>query len=243
LRYKSKSRDNKALKKEIKKLALEYPCFGYRRIHAMLRRKQWKVNIKKVHRIYRELGLTKRFSNKKKKSGGLYQPIKAESENHIWAMDFIEDKLSDDKKFRAMTLEDEFSRKGLDIVVEFRLRHGEVISALEKAISLYGKPNIIKTDNGPEFIALRLRRWFEEQEIVHLFTEPGKPWQNGFNESFNGKFRQECLNMEVFRTIKEAKVLIEIWRKYYNNERPHQSLNYMTPNEYGLVSSSTMLKS
>jgi putative transposase len=221
------------LRAEIRRLAYKHPRFGYRRIHALLKGLGWKVNVKRVRRIWREEGLqVKKKTRRKRKKGSRPVPEKATAPNHVWTVDFVQDRLSRGSSIRLLTVLDEFTRESLCIRVERRLKSEDVRLTLETLFQDYGIPVYLRSDNGSEFIAACLQDWLKEQGTRPLFIEPGSPWQNGKCESFNGRFRDECLNMEWFDSLKEAQVVIEAWRDHYNQERPHSALNYRAPHQF-----------
>jgi len=227
--------DEDTLRSEIRRLAFKHPRFGYRRIHVLLRDSNWRVNVKRVRRIWREEGLQvkkKRCRVRKKSGVKILAPEQANAPNHVWTLDFVHDRLSRGTGIRLLTVLDEFTRESLCIRVERRLKAEDVRLTLEALFRDYGIPMYLRSDNGSEFIARCLQGWLKEQGTKPLFIEPGSPWQNGKCESFNGRFRDECLNMEVFDTLKEAQVVIEAWRDHYNIERPHSALNYLTPAKF-----------
>jgi putative transposase len=227
--------EEEALKAEIRRLAHQHPRFGYRRIHVLLLRLGWQVNLKRVRRIWGEEGLQVKKKRRRRRKGTgvtVLIPERAQAPNHVWTVDFVEDRLSRGSKIRLLTVLDEFTRESLCIRVERRLRSEDVRLTLEVLFQDYGIPMYLRSDNGSEFIAHCLQGWLETQGTRPLFIEPGSPWQNGKCESFNGRFRDECLNMEWFDSLKEAQVVIEGWRDYYNTERPHSALNYLSPHQY-----------
>ncbi len=233
-RYPPKPReDEEALKEEIIKLASQYGRYGYRRITALLRGSGWRVNSKRVERIWRQEGL--KVPAKQPKRGRLWLNdgscirLRPEHPNHVWAYDFVQDRSHDGSVLRMLTIIDEYSRECLAIVVERKLGSDDVIEALEKLFIQYGPPEHIRSDNGPEFCAKAVREWLERLDVKTLFIEPGSPWENGYIESFNGKLRDELLDREIFYTLAEAKILIEAWRRHYNHLRPHSSLGYKPP--------------
>lgn len=220
------------LRAEIRRLAYKYPRFGYRRIHALLKGLGWMVNVKRVRRIWREEGLQVKKKVKRRRRGmGVTTliPERAQAPNHVWTLDFVADKLSTGGNLRLLTVLDEFTRESLCIRVERSLKSEDVRLTLETLFKDYGIPMYLRSDNGSEFIAQCLQGWLKEQGTKPLFIEPGSPWQNGKCESFNGRFRDECLNMEVFDTLPEAQFVIERWRVHYNTERPHSALAYLSP--------------
>ena len=228
-RYAIKSRsDEDALTADIINLASQYGRYGYRRITAMLHQKGWQVNHKRVERIWRREGL--KVPKKQPKRGRLWLNDgscvrrRPEQRNHVWAYDFVQDRTHDGKVFRILTVIDEYSRECLALKVARKIKSVNVLETLADLFIIKGIPDYIRSDNGPEFTAVMLREWLTRIGSKTLFIEPGSPWENGFNESFNGKLRDELLNGEIFYTLKEAKVLIEEWRKTYNTTRPHSSL-------------------
>lgn len=226
--------DESELRSEIKRLAYQHPRFGYRRIHALLS-KVWTVNVKRVRRIWREEGLQVRKKHRRKRKGpGSTRPLpqQANAPNHVWTLDFVQDRLSKGSGIRMLTVLDEFTRESLCIRVERRLKSEDVRLTLEVLFGDYGIPCYLRSDNGSEFIARCLQDWLNEQGTKPLFIEPGSPWQNGKCESFNGRFRDECLNLEWFDSLREAQVVIEAWREHYNEERPHSALKYQSPRQF-----------
>lgn len=227
---------NETLRQAIIRLSNRFPRFGYRRIHAILVKQQgWAINVKRVRRIRSEEGLQVRKKTKKRKRGqGVKPPEQATAPNHVWTVDFVLDRLTTKSSFRLLTVLDEFTRQSLCIRVERSLRAEDVRLTLETLFNDYGIPAYLRSDNGAEFIAHCLQNWLQEQHTQSLFIEPGSPWQNGKCESFNGRLRDECLNMEAFDTLREAQVVIEAWREHYNTERPHSALQYRTPEVFML---------
>jgi len=199
----------------------------------LLRLDDWHVNHKRVERIWRREGL--KVPKKQPKRGRLWLNDgscvrrRPEHRNHVWAYDFVQDRTHDGKTFRILTVIDEYTRECLALKVARKLKSVDVLETLADLFILKGIPDYIRSDNGPEFTAVMLREWLPKTGVKTLFIEPGSPWENGYNESFNGKFRDELLNGEIFYTLKEAKVLIEQWRKTYNTIRPHSSLGYRPP--------------
>lgn len=222
-----------ALTKAVITYASKYGRYGYRRIHALLVNDGWDINHKRVERIWKREGL--KVPSKQPKRGRLWfndgscVRLRAEYKNHVWAYDFVQDKTHDGRKFRMLTVIDEYSRESLAIHVDRRLNSTSVLDVLSQLFLRYGIPDHIRSDNGPEFVAIAVREWLARLNVKTLYIEPGSPWENGYNESFNGKLRDELLNGEIFYSLKEAKILIERWRKHYNHVRPHSSLGYKPP--------------
>ncbi|WAM25162.1 IS3 family transposase [Myxococcus sp. NMCA1] len=223
-----------ALVAQLRDIARVRPRFGYRRAWALLRHEGPAVNVKRVHRLWRKegLALSRRRPRKRLRLGQQRQP-KPEGINSVWAWDFVHDMCANGQKLKCLTVVDEHSRECLAIDVAGRISARRVIEVLSRLVAVHGPPEYLRSDNGPEFIAKALRRWLEGNGIQTAYIAPGKPWQNGTNESFNGRFRDECLSAEWFSTRREAVVLIEAWRRDYNEKRPHSSLGYKTPAEVG----------
>ena len=225
--------DEAALTVAIVRLASQYGRYGYRRITAMLRTEGWIVNHKRVERIWRREGL--KVSHKQPKRGRLWLNdgscirLRPHWPNHVWAYDFVQARTHDGKAFRMLTVIDEYTRECLAIPVARRLRSDDVLHLLAELFVEREPPDHIRSDNGSEFTANAVRTWLGRIGVKTLFIEPGSPWENGFNESFNGKLRDELLNGEIFYTLKEAQVLIERWRHHYNTIRPHSSLGSRPP--------------
>jgi transposase InsO family protein len=214
-------------------LARLYGRYGYRRITAMLRREGWRVNHKRIERLWRREGL--KVPKKQRKRGRLWSTdgsclrLRPEYPNHVWSYDFVSDRTANGRPLKILTLIDEYSRECLAIDVERSIRSIYVLQRLADLFLERGAPEYIRSDNGPEFTAELIRTWLDQLEVETLFIEPGSPWENGYVESFNGRLRDEYLNGEIFYTLKEAKVLIERWRREYNGVRPHSSLGYQPP--------------
>jgi putative transposase len=225
--------DEEQLTGDIIALATRYGRYGYRRITAMLRSSGWRVNHKRVERIWRKEGL--KVPKKQPKRGRLWLNdgscirLRPEHENHVWSYDFMIERTARGRAFKILNIIDEFTRKNLSTKVNRRIRSQDVIDELFELFILRGVPEHIRSDNGPEFTARAVRQWLGRLGVKTLFIEPGSPWENGYIESFNGKMRDELLDRETFTTLKEARVLIEQWRREYNQVRPHSSLGYRPP--------------
>ena len=199
----------------------------------MLRRDGWHVNHKRVFRIWRREGL--KVPQKQPKRARLWLNdgscvrLRPQHRNHVWAYDFVQDRTRDGRKIRMLTVIDEHSRECLAIKVARRLNSKDVLEVLADLMVVRGVPDHIRSDNGSEFTAKAVREWLGRVGVKTLFIEPGSPWENGYNESFNGRLRDECLNTELFNNLLEAKTIIEYWRKHYNTIRPHSSLRYRPP--------------
>jgi putative transposase len=225
--------DEGCLRAEIIRLASRYGRYGYRQITALLKGEGFRVNHKRVERIWREEGL--KVPQKQPKRGRLWLNdgscvrLRPTHRHHVWAYDFVAERTHDGRPIKILTVIDEYSRECLAIVVERRLQSDDVLSCLAELFVRHGPPEHIRSDNGSEFTAKVVRHWLKRLGVQTLFIEPGSPWENGYIESFNGKLRNELLNGEIFYTLREAQVLIEEWRRQYNTLRPHSSLNYRPP--------------
>lgn len=233
MHYKPNPRDDRAVRQRLRDIAQARPRYGYQRLHVLLRREGWIVNRKKVYRIYREEQLFVRLKKRRKVAAQLrVPPPKPTNLNQIWTMDFVHDELMDGRKIRCLTLVDKLSRESLRIEVDYSLGSQKVVQALEEVKNTRGLPEIICVDNGSEFTSKALDHWAYLRGVKIHFIRPGKPTENGHIESFNGRFRDECLNMHAFTSLNHAQKEIERWRVDYNNWRPHSSLGNLTPREF-----------
>jgi putative transposase len=227
--------DEKQLTEDIIALATKYGRYGYRRITALLNEDpfSWRVNHKRVERIWKREGL--KVPKKQPKRGRLWLNdgscirLRPEHPDHVWSYDFMVERTTNGKSFRILNIIDEFTRECLAIRVARKISAQDVVDELFKLFIFRGIPEHIRSDNGPEFTAKAVRKWLNKLGVKTLFIEPGSPWENGYIESFNGKMRDELLNREIFTTLEEAKVLIEQWRRHYNQVRPHSSKKYRPP--------------
>ncbi|MCY7346497.1 MAG: IS3 family transposase [Pyrinomonadaceae bacterium] len=219
---------------QVKELAFAHPRYGYRRVHALLKRGGQKLNRKRVVRVWRKFGLQVPRPKKTGKRVRESQPVmpKATRPNEIWTYDFVFDRDAAGRRLKLLTLMDEFTGEGLAIRVGRSFKSLQVKQVLREIGGERGYPQFLRSDNGSEFIAGIIKKFLAENQIQAAYSEPGSPWQNGKGESFNGKFRDECLRMEIFGNWREAAVIAEKWRKFYNGERPHSSLDYQTPDEF-----------
>jgi len=214
-------------------LATRYGRYGYRRITGLLRWDGWRVNHKRIERLWRREGL--KVPKKQPKRGRLWLGdgscirLRSEHRNHVWAYDFVADRTRDGRPLKMLTIVDEYTRECLAIEVGRHMKSIDVLQVLSDLFVEHGTPEFLRSDNGPEFTAGLIREWLNRVDVDTLFIEPGSPWENGYVESFNGKFRDEFLDREVLYTLQEAQVLIERWRKEYNTIRPHSSLGYRPP--------------
>ena len=225
--------DEEALTEAMIALAIEYGRYGYRRIAVKLREAGWQVSTDRVQRIWRQEGL--KVPQKQKPRGRLWLNdgscvrLRPERAKHVWSYDFVSAMTHDGRTLRLLVLIDEYTRECLAIRVARRLGSYEVIETLADVMVWRGIPEHIRSDNGPEFVAKELRKWLGKVGTDTLYIEPGSPWENGYCESFNGKMRDECLNGEIFYSLKEAQIVIEQWRVEYNTRRPHSALGYRPP--------------
>lgn len=215
----------------IKEIANTRVHYGYRRVHVMLKREGWQDNVKRVYRLYQEQGLSLRMKRpKRNKSARLRQPKHVVTAmNQIWSMDFVADALFDGRKLRALTVVDNYTRESLAIDVGQSLKGDDVVATLNRIAATRGLPATIKVDNGSEFISKVMDRWAYERGVELDFSRPGKPTDNAKIESFNGRLRQECLNLHWFLSLDDARTKIEAWRQYYNETRPHSALQWESP--------------
>ncbi len=233
-RYQKKESEfDMLVRKRTIELASKYGRYGYRRITALLNQEGFMINHKRVYRIWRQEGL--KVPEKQPKRSRLWlndgscirhRPM---FKNHVWSYDFVMCRTEDGRAFRILNVIDEFTRECVGCLVQRRINSFDVLEFLAKQFMIRGQPKFIRSDNGPEFIAEKLRDWLSSLEVKTLYIEPGSPWENGYCESFNGKMRDEFLNGEIFYSLKEAQVLIEQWRREYNQVRPHSSLGYKPP--------------
>lgn len=222
------------LREHIRTLARRNKRYGCPRITALLQREGLKVNHKRVHRIWKDEGLSLPRKRPARRRIGPVGEIfmRAEHKNHVWCYDFVEDRTEHGDAIRMLCVVDEYTRMCHEIRVERSIGSDKVIDTLNWLFLTRGVPGHIRSDNGPEFAANAVRKWLENTDCSAIFIEPGSPWENSYIESFNGKFRDECLNREMFRNIGDARQVVENWRRHYNEQRPHSSLGYLTPAEY-----------
>ena len=225
--------DEPALVAEIIDLASRFGRYGYRTITGLLCLQGWRVNKKRVERIWKQEGL--KVPRKQPKRGRLWLNdgscirLRPERKDHVWSYDFVHERTHNGRPLKILTLIDEYTRECLALRVERRMSSEQVLETLAELFVYRGVPDHIRSDNGPEFTAQAVREWLGRTGVKTLFIEPGSPWENGYNESFNGKLRDQLLNGEIFYTLREAKVLLERWRWHYNHVRPHSSLGFRPP--------------
>lgn len=213
-------------------LARQKPRFGYRRLHAILERRGEAVNVKRIYRLYTEAGLAVRRRRRKRLVRDPLASARLTRPNQEWAMDFIVDGLGNGRMVRILSVVDAYTRECLALEADVSLGSGRVIRVLEQIISEHGRPESLRSDNGPEFCSRRMLGWAEERKIALVHIQPGRPMQNGHVESFHGRLRDECLNAHWFRTLNDVRRTVTAWRQEYNCERPHSSLGYRTPAEF-----------
>ena len=226
-------KDEAQLTEDIIEYARQYGRYGYRMVTGLLNNSGWHVNLKRVERIWHREGL--KVPRKHKKKGRLWLNdgscvrLRPEYPNHVWSYDFVQDRTHEGRAFRTLNIIDEYTKEALMIRVNRKLNSIDVVDALTDLFILRGPPLYIRSDNGPEFISEKVRKWITAVGSKTAFIEPGSPWENGYCESFNARFRDELLNGEIFYTLKEAQILIEQWRIHYNTVRPHSALGYRPP--------------
>jgi putative transposase len=222
-----------ALKMRLVELAHMRRRFGYRRLHDLLRPEFPNVNHKKIYRLYNEAALAVRKRKKAKRPLGQRQPLLAAcAPNEAWSIDFVSDALANGRRIKCLTIADDFTHESVDIAVDHGIGGAYVVRALDQAACFRGYPRAVRTDNGPEFTSRAFIAWAQRHGIEHLLIEPGRPMQNGYIESFNGKFRDECLNEHWFTSLAQARDVIADWRRDYNEVRPHSSCGRIPPSHF-----------
>ena len=229
--YKSRRSGQAELEHRIKEICQTRVRYGYRRVHVLLRREGWPINVKKVHRIYRELGLQLRAKTPKRRVKAKLREDRrnATQPNETWAMDFVHDQLAMGRKIRILTVVDTFSRYAPVIDPRFSYRAEDVVATLERVCAQVGYPSAIRVDQGTEFVSRDLDLWAYAKGVTLDFSRPGKPTDNAFIEAFNGRLRAECLNAHWFMSLEDAREKLEDWRRYYNEQRPHGAIGQKTP--------------
>ena len=233
LHYKAKFQDNDALRLAMIRLAKQHGRYGYRKIAELLRIEGWRVNHKKVERLWREEGL--KLPERHKKRRRLYHKdssvirLRPTHANHVWAIDFVHDKLSNGRSYKMLTVLDEYTRQALCVEVKDKMNSDDVLEVMHRLLLKYGKPEFIRSDNGGEFVAEHLQEWLRRVGVTPIQIYPGSPWENGYNERFNGTLRREVLNSQWFNSIKQAQVAINVWPTEYNHIRPHNALGMLPP--------------
>ena len=235
IRYRSIRSDDACIREAMKKVASVRRRFGYRRIHVMLDRQGIIMNVKKLRRLYREEKLTVRKRGGRKRALGTRRPLALPSRsNERWSLDFVSDAFTDGRRFRVLAVVDDFTRECLCLVADTSLSGHRLARELDTLIAKRGKPKMIVSDNGTEMTSMAILKWCQHTQIEWHYIAPGKPMQNGFIESFNGSFRDECLNETLFSSLGQARATITAWREDYNVNRPHSSLGNITPSEFAM---------
>jgi putative transposase len=229
----SKAAADAPICERMKAIAAQYPRYGYRFVRIFLEREGHRMSFTRAYRLWSAAGLqVPRKRLRRRVAASRPRPLPPTERNHVWAYDFVFDTCANGQQLKCLTIIDEWTRECLAIEVAGSIRSTRVIEQLARLVSVHGAPRYLRSDNGPEFVSTAVMRWLLDAKIDAAHIAPGKPWQNGTDESFNGRFRDECLNMEWFRCRQEAVPLIETWRKHYNTVRPHSSLAYLTPHEF-----------
>jgi putative transposase len=234
-RYEPRPDRNAELREDLVKLARQKPRYGYRRLHALLSRRGYEVNVKRVYRLYVEERLMVRRRKRKRLVRERTTEPRLTGANQEWAMDFIVDGLATGRMVRILSVVDAYTRECLALEADTSLGSGRVTRVLERLIAERGRPEKVRSDNGPEFTSRRMLAWSEDWKIGLVHIQPGRPMQNGHVESFHGRLRDECLNASWFRTLNDVRQTLEQWREEYNCERPHSSLAYRTPREFSIA--------
>ena len=243
-RYQATPPDGEAaLLKQILKLVRRHPRFGYRRNGRMIQAAGWKVNLKRVYRLWRREGLKVPRKQRKKRSLGTGANAchrrRAERKNHVWCWDFIFDRTETGTTLKWLTILDEYTRECLTLKVDRHITSENVIDVLAELFKTHGVPEHIRSDNGSEFVANAIRNWLKQLGVETLYIEPGSPWENGYAESFHSRVRDEFMNCEIFENLKSARKQTAAWKEHYNEVRPHSSLGYRTPREFSQHCSSS----
>jgi putative transposase len=240
-RYEPQPDHNTELRQSIMELARQKPRYGYRRLHALLARRGDRASVQRVYRIYKRAGLAVRRLSRKRLSRAVAATSALWQANQEWALDFVSDALATGRGLRVLAIVDAFTRECLALEVDTSLSSQRVTRTLQQVIEQRGRPQAIRCDNGPELTSRHFLSWCEERHIQLIHIQPGKPVQNGHAESFNGRFRDECLNANWFTNRADARSKIAQWKQEYNGERPHSSLGYRTPNEFAEVLKSSVM--
>lgn len=232
----AKQRSDAQLQGRLRELAVERKRFGYRRLHVLLRREGYVVNHKKVYRLYREADLAVRQRKRRRGLAVVRQPLQLpQYANQIWSMDFVMDSLANGRRLKILTIVDDLTRESVLIEPAHSLTGNDVADLLDRVAQFRGYPEAVRTDQGPEFTCRVFDQWAYQHGVTPLLIQAGKPTQNAYIESFNGKLRDECLNEHWFRNLSHARKIIPAWRRDYNEQRPHSSLDYLTPAEFAVI--------
>jgi len=229
----SEKEDEQRLVDRILELVREFPRYGYRMITRLLRQEGWKVNFKRIYRIWKREGLKVSVKKAKKRRlgdrSGSIRRRRAERPNHVWSVDFIFDRTVNGRPLKVLSLIDEFTRECVALEVNRKFTGDDLVTLLVDLFAIRGRPQFIRSDNGPEFVSKRVREFLNLIDVGTSYIEPGSPWENGYVESFHSRFRDECLACEEFATLAEAQLVVESWRQTYNHRRPHSGLDGLTP--------------
>jgi putative transposase len=222
--------DERWLRDRLQQLARQHPCYGYRRMHVLLRREGWRCNRKRVQRLWRDEGL-RLASRPRRRRRGARTPgsVTAIRPDQVWALDYVFDRTREGRPFKILNITDEYTREALACLTARQINADQTVAVLDQLTATRRAPSYIRCDNGPELVSQALKDWSRFTGVTTSYIEPGAPWQNPYVESFNGHLRRELLDMESFNTLLEAQILIADWQREYNNYRPHQSLSYQTP--------------
>jgi putative transposase len=233
--YEARPRSDLELQDQLRAIAARHPRYGYRRAHALLARDDQRINHKRVFRLWRNLGLSlprRRPRRRSQAQPRVGAPQTASRPNEVWTYDFVHDWCANGERLKMLTIVDEFTRESLRVETRSSIKSKAVVAILDRVMRERGVPAYLRSDNDPELVAHRVKEWLAAKGTQTLYIEPGSPWQNARGESFHGRLRDECLNMEWFHNLREARVVTERWRRFYNEERPHSSLGYRTPVEF-----------
>ena len=233
LRYQPRTDGNETLRERLKELAGQHRRHGYRMLHNRLRHEGWAINVKRTWRIYREEGLAVRKRRRKKLPVPERQPlVRAEQPNEVWSMDFVFDELANGRKVKTLTVVDDCTKESVQIAVDTSIPALYVTRVLDQVKAERGLPKVIRTDNGPEFAGRTMQDWAAKNQVELRFIQPGKPVQNAYIESFNSRFRDECLSQHWFASLSHMRSVIDNWREDYNHHRPHSTLAYLPPAKF-----------
>lgn len=231
--YQIKPSDDNLIIAVLNKFAELYPTMGFWKMFYIMRSRGAKWNHKKVHRVYTSLKMNIRRKAKRRLPERVKQPLNVpEKRNQMWSLDFMTDTMQSGRKFRALNIIDDYNREALTMVHDTSITSARVVSELDLLCRENGKPEQIRTDNGPEFISKALENWCNKNNVEHVFIQPGKPTQNAFIERFNGSYRRDILNAFIFTNLDEIKLMTDEWKEYYNTERPHDALGNLSPKQF-----------
>lgn len=231
--YEQKPNDDELITRVLKEFAERHPTYGFWKMFRIMRSKGAKWNHKRVYRVYTELSMNIRRKAKRRLPQRVKEPLLVPGKrNQVWSIDFMADSLRDGRKFRTLNIIDDFNREALALIPDLSITSQRLVNTLQELIEERGKPEQIRTDNGPEFISKTMENWCNHNNIEHIFIQPGKPTQNAFIERFNGSYRRELLNAYIFTNLAEVRTMTNEWMEHYNTERPHDALNNLSPRDY-----------